>query len=330
MLDPSIRQRFAAVNGVQLHLLEAGDVDSPLVLLAHGFPEGAYSWRHQLAPLAAAGFHVIAPYQRGYGRSSRPEAVDAYGIAELTGDLAALIEESGHETATVVGHDWGAMIAWDFARLHRDLTRGVVGVSVPFVHWPGPPTQLMKMVYGDRFFYMLYFQPVGTAEVELEADVRTTMAKVLWGGSGLGFPGPPASFDPPPMVGTGFLTYMPEPPIPPFGGPEGPWLTDEDLDDYTETFEASGFFGPVSYYRNLDANFELVKHLTAADVPMPSFFIGGANDPVLVMDPSGLERMTALPDFRGSIVIPGAGHWIQQECPSAFNEALLGFLATLG
>lgn len=330
MPDDSVRHRTVAVNGVELQLLEAGERGAPLVLLAHGFPEGAHSWRRQLAPLAAAGYHVIAPDQRGYGHSSRPAEVAAYGIRALTDDLAALIDDAGQATATVVGHDWGALIAWEFARLHPTRTAAVVGVSVPFVHWPGPPTQLMKMVYGDRFFYMLYFQPVGPAEAELEADVRTTMATILWAASGRGFPGPAAALDPPPMVGTGFLTQMPEPPALPFEGPEGPWLTAADLDVYTESFTTSGFFGPVSYYRNLDANYEVVKDLTAADVTMPSFFIGGADDLVLVMDPSGVERMaSSLPDFRGSVIIPGAGHWTQQEAPAAFNTALLGFLETL-
>lgn len=330
MADTPIRQRTAAVNGVHLELLEAGTPGDPLVVLAHGFPEAAHSWRHQLVALAAAGYHAIAPDQRGYGRSSRPRDVAAYGIRELTGDLVALIDDAGAEQATVVGHDWGALIAWETARLHPTRVHAVVGVSVPFVHWPGPPTMLMKMAVGDRFFYMLYFQPVGPAEQELEADVRTTVATVFWGASGAGFPGPSAALDPPPMEGTGFLTHMPEPPPPPFDGPEGPWFTADDLDAYTDSFTDSGFFGPVSYYRNLDANYEVLKDLSAADVTMPSFFIGGANDPVLVMDGSGLERMAnTLPDFRGSVIIPGAGHWTQQEAPRAFNDALLGFLASL-
>jgi len=329
MLDASIRRRIASVNGVDLHLLEAGEPGAPLVVLAHGFPEGAHSWRHQLPALAAAGYHAVAPDQRGYGRSSRPSDVAGYGIRELSGDLVALIDEAGAEPATIVGHDWGAMIVWDTAQLHPERVRAVVGVSVPFVHWPMPPTQLMKMVAGDRFLYILYFQPVGPAEAELEADPRTTMAKVLWSASGKGFPGADALGDPPPMEGTGFLTNMPEPPALPYDGPEGPWLSAEDLDEYTEAFTTSGFFGPLSYYRNLDANSAVMTGYGPERVSMPSFFIGGEADVVLVMDPSGLERMTALPDFRGSHLIPGAGHWIQQEAPDAFNAALLGFLATL-
>jgi pimeloyl-ACP methyl ester carboxylesterase len=330
MLDPSIRRRTFRTADVELELLEAGEPGAPLILLAHGFPEGAYSWRHQLPALAAAGYHVIAPDQRGYGNSTRPAEVSAYGIRQLSGDLVALIDDAGAEQATIVGHDWGALIVWETARLHAARVNAVVGVSVPFVHWPGSPTALMKMVYGDRFFYMLYFQEVGPAETELDADPGRTMATVLWGASGGARDGMTLPTELPPMEGTGFLTMMPTPPALPYVGPEGPWLTAEDLAEYTERFTTSGFFGPVSYYRNLDANYEIVKDLTANDVTMPSFFIGGELDLVLTMDPSGLERMKLLPDHRGSVLIPGAGHWTQQEAPQAFNDALLGFLTSVG
>ncbi len=158
------RERVAHVNGVDLVVREAGEPGAPLVVLSHGFPEGAFSWRHQLPALAAAGYHVIAPDQRGYGRSSVPRDVTAYGIDHLTGDLIALVDEAGAEQAVFVGHDWGALIVWDLARLHPERVKAVVGVSVPFVQWPAPPTSLLRAAAGDRFFYMLYFQPVGPAE----------------------------------------------------------------------------------------------------------------------------------------------------------------------
>ena len=317
----SFRERRIGVNGVELHVLEAGERGRPLVLLSHGFPEGAWSWRHQMGPLAAAGYHVIAPDQRGYGRSSLPTEVTDYGITQLTGDLIGLIEDAGHEDAVVVGHDWGALIAWDMVRLHPERVRAVVGVSVPFVHWPAPPTQLFRMVNGDKFFYMLYFQPVGPAERELEADVRATMSKVLWGASGGGFRVPDQQL---PAEGTGFLTQMPEPPPMPWD-----WLEETELARYVDSFEHSGFFGPISYYRNLDANYELVKDFGIERISMPSYFIGGTADPVRIMDPTGVERMSALADFRGHVLLDGCGHWTQQERPEAFNAALLGFLAQL-
>lgn len=327
-MPDAVRHRRAATNGIELDLLEAGEPGQPLVVLSHGFPEAAHSWRHQLPALAAAGYHVIAPDQRGYGRSSRPDAVAGYGIGSLTADLLGLLDAEGAAQATFVGHDWGALIVWELARLHPERVDAVVGVSVPFVAWPGRPTDLMRMLYGDRFFYMLYFQTVGPAETELGADPRVTMSKILWGASGAGFAARGMPTELPPMEGTGFLTMMADAPPLPFVGPEGPWLTEADLDTYTDLFTASGFFGPVSYYRNLDDNYEAVKHLGAERLTMPAYFIGGALDPVMIMDPGGVERMqNLLPDFRGHTMIEGAGHWTQQEAPGAFNAALLGFLA---
>jgi pimeloyl-ACP methyl ester carboxylesterase len=188
----------------------------------------------------------------------------------------------------------------------------------------------MKMLYGDRFFYMLYFQKPNLAEDELGADPYDSMAKVMWGASGVSFAARDTSAEMPPMEGTGFLTRMSPPPALPLIGPEGPWLTEQDLRTYADEFAHSGFFGPISYYRNLDANFEVVKDLGPERVSMPVYFIGGTDDVVNVMDPSGIERMqNLLPDFRGSTVLEGVGHWTQQEAPAAFNEALLGFLKTL-
>ena len=326
MLAPEIRHRTALVNGVELHLLEAGDPAAPPIILSHGFPEGAYSWRHQLPALAAAGYHVIAPDQRGYGSSSAPSDVADYGITNLTADLLGLLDETGHQQAIFVGHDWGSMIVWDLALLYPERVKAVVGVSVPFAQWPAPPTQLLRAAFGDRFFYMLYFQQVGPPEAELSADPYMTMAKTLWGASGEGRPAPedmPTEL--PPMDGTGFLTQLPEPPPRPWS-----WLTEEDLQHYADEFTRSGFFGPVSYYRNLDANHEVLKDLSADRLSMPSYFITGDADVVLLMDPNGMERMAqTLPDYRGHTVIPGAGHWTQQERPEAFNDALLGFLGSL-
>lgn len=318
-------------RGVTLRVHEAGDPANPTVVLSHGFPELAHSWRHQLPALAAAGYHVLAPDQRGYGHSSAPTDVAAYGIRELTGDLLALVDRAGKEQAVFVGHDWGALIVWEVARLFPERVRSVVGVSVPFVQWPAPPTQLMRMVYTDRFFYILYFQQVGPAERELGADPRRTMSQVLYGASGAAMVGREMPTELPPMEGTGFLDVMGTvAPELPFTGPEGAWLTADDLDVYTQEFTNSGYFGPVSYYRNLDANYEVVKDLGPERLTMPAAFITGALDGVNLMDPTDIERMqTLLPDFRGATIIPGAGHWVQQETPAAFNAALLAHLATL-
>jgi len=319
------RTRTAHVNGIDLQVTESGAPSAPPVILSHGFPELAYSWRHQMAPLADAGYHAIAPDQRGYGWSSAPRAVDAYRVDHLCADLIGLLDETGHDQGVFVGHDWGALIVWELAKLHPERVKAVVGVSVPFVAWPAPPTQLMRAMYGDRFFYILYFQAVGVAEAELEADPRATMAKVLWSASGGGIPDElPTEL--PPMEGTGFLTMMSDPP-----SPLPAWLTDADIDTYARAFAHSGFFGPVSYYRNLDADYELVKDVPADRVAMPSAFIGGDRDPVIrMMDATGVDRMReVLPGFRGATLLPGVGHWTQQEDPAGFNAALGSFLQGL-
>ncbi len=311
------------MNGVELAVTEAGDPTAPPVILAHGFPEGAYSWRHQLAPLAEAGYHAIAPDQRGYGHSSCPPDVSAYGIDALCGDLLGLLEETGHDQGVFVGHDWGALIVWDLARLHPERVRAVVGVSVPFTKWPMPPTELMRARFGDRFFYIIYFQPVGPAEEELGRDPRTTMAKMLYWASGEGWPGLPDSLRP--AAGTRLLDTMGDVPELLPG-----WLSWTDVDAYAEHFRASGFFGPVSYYRNLDANYERVKDFPVARVSMPAFFIGGEHDLVTQSNPGAIDAMRALlPDLRGVVVLPGVGHWTQQEDPDGFDNALLGFLRSL-
>ena len=319
-----------SVNGVDLVVHEAGDRSHPTVVLSHGFPELAHSWRHQMQPLADAGFHVIAPDQRGYGHSTVPTAIDAYGTDSLTGDLFALLDHFGKDDAVFVGHDWGSMVVWEAARHRPERVRAVVGVSVPYVEWPAPPTQLMNMVYGDRFFYILYFQQVGPPETELGADPRRTMAQTLYGASAAAVAGREMPTELPPMEGTGFLSQMSEPPALPFTGPEGAWLTGDDLDVYAAEFGHSGFFGPVSWYRNLDANQGRAVGLGADRLTMPSYFITGDLDVVRMMDPTGIDRMRdVLPDYRGDTVIPGAGHWVQQETPAAFNDALLGFLRSL-
>jgi len=322
-MPATIRERTTHVNDVELQLLEAGDPADPLIILSHGFPEGAYSWRHQIPVLADAGYFVIAPDQRGYGHSSVPKKVADYGIRQLTGDLVALVDEAGKDDAVFVGHDWGALIVWDLARLHPDRVRAVVGVSVPAVTWPAPPTQLFRAVFQDNFFYMLYFQEVGPAEAELEADPYETIRKTFWGGSGEGFR---PSLEMRPAAGMGFLSQRQiEPPPLPWS-----WFDENDLRHYGDQFAHSGFFGPVSYYRNLDANYEVVKDIGLDTLTMPSYFIAGEKDLVLVMDPSGIDRMQqSLPNYFGATLVEGAGHWTQQEKPQAFNQALLTFLTKL-
>lgn len=317
------RQRRVELSQVELDVLEAGTPGDPVIILAHGFPECAWSWRHQLPVLAAAGYHVLAPDQRGYAHSSAPQVVSAYGIDHLAGDLIELLDSTGAEQGIFVGHDWGALVTWDLARLFPERVQAVVGVSVPFTQWPMKPTELFAALFTDRFFYMTYFQAVGPAERELELDVRHSMHTILWGASGEMYSGRPGEL--PPAEGTGFLDMFPNMPT---HRPD--WLTEADMEHYVEAFSASGFFGPVSWYRNLDANFARVADLAPSRLAMASFFIGGELDAVIAGRPEMVDAMiTTLPGFRGKAILEGAGHWTQQERPDAFNEALLGFLATL-
>ena len=316
-----------AVNGrddISLDVVEAGDPGAPAVVLCHGFPECAHSWRHQVEPLAAAGYHVLAPDQRGYGRSSAPSDVAAYGAEHLSADLLGLLDATGHSDAVFVGHDWGALLVWDLARLHPARVRAVVNVSVPYTEWPAPPTDVFRAASGDNFFYILYFQPVGPAERELEADVATTMLTVLWAASGQAYPETPPA--PLPAAGTGFLDSMTARGPAPADLPG--WLEPDDLATYVEAFEASGFFGPLSWYRNLDTNHALVEDLPPPS--MPTWFIGGTRDAVIASRPGYVAAMESrLPDHRGTVLIDDAGHWTQQEAPEAFNRALLAALAEL-
>jgi pimeloyl-ACP methyl ester carboxylesterase len=323
MSNPVITNRRVAVNGIELDVVEGrpdpgNERDAPPIVLVHGFPESAHSWRHQVPALAAAGYHVIAPDMRGYAGSTKPSNVGDYGIEQLGGDLLALLDVIGQENAVFVGHDWGALITWDLARLHPSRVAALINVSVPFVDWPAPPTDVFKATMGDNFFYILYFQPVGPVEAELDHQVPRFMKTILWAASGDHVPEGHLF----PAAGNGWLDTLPAPPE-----ELGSWCTPEDLAIYVRQFEESGFFGPCSYYRNLDANYRLVSAIPVSVMTMPIWFIGGTRDMVIARDLNGVERMRAqLPNYQGQHLIDGAGHWTQQERPAEFNEALLRFL----
>lgn len=329
MSESSVHRRVRTsedFGGIELAVIDAGPADGPVVVLAHGFPESSHSWRHQIEPLAAAGHRVLVPDQRGYGFSSAPRDVGAYRTDHLAGDLLALLDDVGADDAVFVGHDWGALLVWDLSRYHPDRVRGIVNVSVPYTPWPMPPTQAFRETYGDRFFYILYFQQVGVAEAEFDADPREAMRRWLWLGSAEGYREPGEIGDLPPLEGTTmFGAASRDTPI-----PEGlpPWVDEADLDRYAEQFETSGFFGPVSWYRNLDADYELTKTLPPPS--MPTAFIGGDKDMVIAHRMEYVDSMQlTVPDYRGATIIEGAGHWTQQERPDEFNAALLAAITTV-
>lgn len=313
-------ERVIRSNGIDLRVVEEGV--GPLVVLCHGFPELSHSWRHQLPALAAAGYHAVAPDMRGYGGSSRPDDVEAYDILDLTGDVLGLLDALGEERAVLVGHDWGAPVVWTLALRAPERVRGVVGMSVPYrPRSKRPPTSTWKAVFADRWFYILYFQEPGVADADLGRDPATFLRRLLCAVDGE-TSGAELSLLAGPRDGRGMVERLPEPERLP------DWLPQADLDHYAEAFSRTGFTGGLNWYRNFDRNWELTPELAGARVEVPALFVAGAGDPVLAMTPVG-EMEAWVTDLRGVVILPGAGHWVQQERPAEVNGALLEFLARL-
>ncbi|WP_204080896.1 alpha/beta fold hydrolase [Mycobacterium riyadhense] len=314
-------ERLVDTNGLQLHVIEAGDRGAPVVILAHGFPELAYSWRHQIPALAEAGYHVLAPDQRGYGGSSCPEAIEAYNIHELTADMVGLLDHVGAERAVWIGHDWGAIVVWNAPLLHPDRVAGVAALSVPVVPRPRtPPTQALRDRFGENFFYILYFQEPGVADAELSRDPARTMRRMI---GGLQLPGDRSAalrmLAPGPE---GFIDRLPEPP----GLPD--WISQDELDHYISEFTRTGFTGGLNWYRNFDRNWETTAELNGATISVPCLFIGGTADPVLTFTRRDRAAEVITGPYR-EVMIDGAGHWLQQERPDEVNAALIEFLRTV-
>lgn len=315
-----ITHRTIQTNGISMHIAEAGS--GPLVVFCHGWPESWYSWRHQLVALAEAGYHAVAPDQRGYGQTDRPEAIDQYTQLHMVGDIVGLLDALGEETAVIVGHDWGAPVAWNSALLRPDRFPAVVGMSVPYnPRGDMRPTTGLKMAFGDNFFYILYFQEPGVAEAELEADVNTTIRKLYFSASG-DMPRAQEALAPRPMAGTKFLDGMTDPEQLPG------WLSQADLDFFVGEFKRTGFRDGLNWYRNLDRTWELMGAWRNAKVTVPALFITGEKDPVRGFAPEANIR-AGVPNLKDLVLVPGAGHWVQQERPAEVNAALLKFLRSL-
>jgi len=317
----AISHRTIQTNGINMHIAEAGE--GPLVLLLHGFPELWYSWRHQLPALAAAGYHAVAPDVRGYGGTDAPQPIEAYSMKNMVADAVGVLDALGEQTAVVAGHDWGAPMAWNCAITYADRFRAVIGMSVPFLpRGPIPPMQLFRQVFANQFFYILYFQDPGVAEKELEADVRKSMRTFLYSASG-DVPPPEANFWQKPKDST-FLFRLPDP-----GHNLPSWLTEDDLDEFVGEFERTGYRGGLNRYRNMDRDWEDSAELAGAKVRQPAMFITGERDGVRSFTPPPEQMREHVPDLREIIVVPGAGHWIQQERPAEVNEAMLKFLGSM-
>lgn len=330
MTQPS--QRTVEANGIRMHLAEQGS--GPLIVLCHGFPESWYSWRHQLAALAEAGFHAVAPDMRGYGRTNRPEAIDQYTLLHLVGDMVGLLDAVGAERAVIAGHDWGAPVAWHAALLRPDRFRGVIGLSVPFrPRGEVRPTTLMPQTE-EAVFYQLYFQTPGVAEAELERDVRRSIRGVLYTNSG-DLPPRQHSGEAGEAVGMvprkgGLTARMATQMVNPAALPA--WLTEADIDFYAVEFERTGFRGGLNWYRNIDRNWELLAPFAGARVEVPALYIAGDRD--LVIRFRGMDQLIPnlskfVPQLRDTVILPGCGHWTQQERPAEINTAMIDFLRRL-
>jgi soluble epoxide hydrolase / lipid-phosphate phosphatase len=316
-----ITHRRIETNGIAMHVAEAG-TGFP-VLFSHGFPELWYSWRHQLHALAAAGFRAIAPDQRGYGETDAPSDASTYSIHHLVGDLTGLLDALEIEKAVVVGHDWGGIIAWQMALLAAQRVERVVGVNTPFFpRMPMRPSDVMRAMSQGHFNYILYFQPPGVAEAELDPQVRRTLNGFFQAPDrarleALLEQGPQAMGP----AGGGLLDRLPD-------APHGPFLTAADFEVYATTFERTGFRGGLNWYRNFDLNWESTAYLGGAKVTQPALMITAELDPVL--RPAMAEGMNAwVPNLRGTHLVRGCGHWTQQEKPAEVNRLLVEFLGDL-
>lgn len=314
MQEPAFQ--MIETNGVRLRTVVAGD--GPLVILLHGWPQCWYLWRHQIAPLAAAGYRVAVPDQRGFGGSSRPPEIADYNIRTMAADVVGLARALGYEQFNLVGHDWGCIIAWNTALLHPDTCRTVMGLSVPF--WRAGKATLDPPGMDDRFWYIRYFQTPGVVEAELEANVRESLRRAYCA----------LSADAPPLL---WLRQLEHPRsaglmdvLPPVATLPA-WLTEEDLDYYVQQYETSGFRGPCNLYRNLPTMNALTPELEGRKFTQPAAFLAGRQDPVLHYDVNWQSWFPqAFEDLRFLRFIDGAGHWLQVEKPAETTQEILNFL----
>ena len=313
---PPIIRRRVEVNGITLHVAEQGT--GPLVILCHGWPECWHSWHHQMAALAAAGYRAVAPDQRGFGDSDAPPEIEHYTIAHTVGDMVGLVGALGETQAVIAGHDWGAPVAWAAAQLRPDIFRAVAAMSVPFVgRGPKPPLQGLKDAGVTRYYWQ-YFQTPGVAEAELEADPDFSLRAILYGRD---------------------VTLMLKPDCGFLGEnvplkPRPAWLSEEDVATVVAAYRHSGFRGGLNWYRNIDRNWGLAGAWDGLQIRQPALFISGTDDILLRSSPRVRAAIDKLPEtvpgLRRTVLIDGAGHWIQRERPVEVSEALIAFLREVG
>ena len=324
-----VRHHVVDALGTRIHVAEMGE--GPLVLFVHGFPESWYSWRHQLPAVAGAGFRAAAIDVRGYGRSSSPRRVDEYRMVLHVADNVGVVRALGAEAAVIVGHDWGAPIAWSTALLRPDLFRAIALLSVPYnPRGPRRPSEAFRLMGGDEEFYIEYFQRLGRAEAEIEVDLARWLLGFYYSASG----------DAPPMVpGTGSMATIPRGarmsdrfhwPGPGLEGAWPSWLGEEEFGYYLAEFERTGLTGGLNRYRNVDRDWADMAAFDGAAITQPSLFIGGEKDgPTIWGAPSIARFAETMPNLRKSVIVPGVGHWVQQEAAPEVNRELLEFLSSL-
>lgn len=308
--------RSIKTNGIQMHFVEAGS--GPLVVLLHGFPESWYSWRHQLGALADAGFHAVAPDLRGYGQTEAPQALEAYDIFQLTGDVVGLVNALGEQSAAIVGHDWGALVTHYAALFRPDMFRAIALLSVPYSpRGRTNQTEWEQRKYPGKVFYQAALRGAGANEF-LMSDVRSSLLKGLYSLSGE-------------AEGEDRWSPVRDPAVPRGSGPAAKmpsWLTEEDLDFLVAEYKRSGFNGGLNYYRNMDRNWALTPFLDGAKILQPTLFIAGDRDPVIEFTRAAYEHLAAnIPNLKKSVLLPGVGHWTQQERPEEVNRLLIEFLS---
>lgn len=300
------------VNGIELWVHVAGPEQGRPIWLLHGFPECWHSWREQIPALAAAGYRVFAPEMRGYGQSSAPAEIADYDVMTLCGDIQQAMDHFGHEQVVMVGHDWGAVLAWHLALLEPERVTRLITMSVPFAGRARRPViDIMRELYADRFNYILYFQEPGVAEQELDADIERTL-RLFMQDQDVFLQQKPATATL--LEGTSTPDALPH------------WCTQEDLDVYVQTFAEQGFRGPLNWYRNFERNWQRTEFLAGRQVLQPTLFLIGDRDPVGVFEAHTLKRMPEwVPDLEQHN-LANCGHWIQNEQAQRVNALVLEFL----
>jgi pimeloyl-ACP methyl ester carboxylesterase len=323
-----IKHQNVWVNGIRVHFVETGPTDGPCVILCHGFPECWYSWRHQLKALASAGYHIVAPDMRGFGRSSHPLEVSAFTQSRLVGDMVELLTALPHKTAVIAGHDWGAPVAWNSALFRPDLFPAVIGLSVPYYgarttftyDHTIPPSQSMRREVGpDGFHYQLYFSEVGRAEADIEKDVRGWLSGFF---HTLSADAPPEEIKLDELKNGDRLEDA-------FASPKTrpAWMSHTDLDYYAEEFERTGFQSALNFYRAADLTWYEMAPWRGAHVTVPAAYIAGDKDLVVVANEDLVQNFpNEVPDLRVNATIPNCGHWTQQEGSDETTKLMLDFL----